>query len=149
MRRLQRRATPLARFAGGWDAARRGTSGYYIQSVPVALHAWLRHPTDYAPAVITSGPCGGDTDTLAAIAGAIVGSRVGPEGIPRTWRDGILDWPRSTRWIASQGARLHEVVASGRGSKRMGLPFLPLLFRNGAFATIVIAHGLRRLLSPY
>jgi len=127
----------------------RGPSGYCLQSVPVALHAWLRHPTDYRAAVIDAVHCGGDTDTTAAITGAIVGARVGPNGIPRPWRDGILDWPRSPKWITAQGARLSEVVSSGAPCKRMELPFLPLLLRNGVFALVVIAHGLRRLLPPY
>jgi ADP-ribosylglycohydrolase len=127
----------------------RGPSGYCLQSVPVALHAWLRHPADYRAAVSEVVHCGGDTDTTAAIVGAIVGARVGPEGIPQEWRDGILDWPRSPKWITAQGSRLGEVVASGTRCERMGLPFLPLLLRNAVFAAVVIAHGLRRVLPPY
>lgn len=130
-------------------SAGRGPSGFCLQSVPVALHAWLRHPTDFRAAVIAAVSCGGDTDTTAAIAGAIVGAQVGPDGIPRAWRDGISDWPRSTKWMTAQGRRLADVKASGTAGRRLELPFLPLLLRNGVFAAVVIAHALRRLLPPY
>jgi len=36
---------------------------------------------------------GGDTDTVAAIAGALLGARFGASGIPSDWRERIHGWP--------------------------------------------------------
>jgi len=127
----------------------RGPSGYCLHSVPVALHAWLRNPTDYRAAVTEVIRCGGDTDTMAAITGAIVGARVGPQGIPVEWRDGIVDWPLSVNWINAQAALLSAVIDSGVGRKRLKIPFLPFLLRNCIFACVVVGHLLRRSLPPY
>jgi len=57
-----------------------GVSGYMYHSVPVVLHAWFLNPRDYANAVTSIIRCGGDTDTTAAMLGAIVGSGVGRAG---------------------------------------------------------------------
>jgi ADP-ribosyl-[dinitrogen reductase] hydrolase len=60
----------------------RGVTGYMYHTVPVALYAWLRYPDDFRAAVQSAIRCGGDTDTVAAITGALVGIRVGKAGIP-------------------------------------------------------------------
>ena len=36
---------------------------------------------------------GGDTDTVAAIAGGLLGARWGASAIPTAWRDSIFGWP--------------------------------------------------------
>jgi ADP-ribosyl-[dinitrogen reductase] hydrolase len=78
----------------------RGPGGYCLESVPVALHAWMRNPTDIRSAVTETIRCGGDTDTMAAIVGGIVGARVGPMGIPKSWVDGLVDWPLTSKRLA-------------------------------------------------
>jgi hypothetical protein len=35
--------------------------------------------------------CGGDTDTNAAIAGALLGAVCGEAGVPRQWREAVLN----------------------------------------------------------
>ena len=49
----------------------RGVSGYMYHTVPVAIYAWLRYPDDYRSVVQSAIRCGGDTDTVAAITGAV------------------------------------------------------------------------------
>ena len=45
-------------------------------------------------AVITAAVAiGGDTSTVAAIAGALLGTKVGAHGIPAAWRHVVHDWP--------------------------------------------------------
>ncbi|MBN1910183.1 MAG: ADP-ribosylglycohydrolase family protein [Pirellulales bacterium] len=69
-------------------ASRLGCSGYVVDSVPLALcaaartdsgsfHEMLRH-------VVT---CGGDTDTIAAIAGQVTGARLGLSALPASLLD--------------------------------------------------------------
>jgi len=137
-------------FAAAIDCA-QGVSGFTLHTVPVAVQVWLRHADDYATAVETVIRCGGDTDTVAAIVGGIVGARVGPAGVPVAWLDGLREWPRSVRWMRELARRL---AAAGEGSPAPApVPLNPLLLlllaRNAFFMACVLAHGLRRLLPPY
>ena len=135
-------------FAAALGAGER-VSGYVYQTVPVALHAWLRFPRDYRQAVLTVVYCGGDTDTTGAIVGAIVGAGVGPGGVPAEWRASLWEWPRTMDWMTRLGVQLAAVRADGLPQRPLSLPFLPLLARNIFFAFVVLAHGFRRLLPPY
>lgn len=126
-----------------------GVSGYMYHTVPVVLHAWLRHQNDYRSAISDVIRCGGDTDTTAAILGGIVGSRVGKAGIPQEWVDGLGEWPRSTSWIEKLGKRLAEVCPQGIRQRALPIPVYGLFLRNLFFMSIVLVHGFRRLLPPY
>ena len=127
----------------------RGVSGYAFQSVPVAIYAALRHRSDFASALSEAIACGGDTDTVGAIAGALVGARVGVAGIPAPWRRGIVEWPRSLSLLQRVGERLDRQLEapSALGPVPYFWPAIPL--RNLTFLAIVLAHGFRRLLPPY
>jgi ADP-ribosylglycohydrolase len=67
------------------DSARewRGVSSEVIGSVCWSLYAFLRSPDDYWETVCTAITAGGDTDSTAAMAGGIVGARVGVKGLPQ------------------------------------------------------------------
>ncbi|MCZ2341592.1 MAG: ADP-ribosylglycohydrolase family protein [Bacteroidales bacterium] len=130
----------------GWN---RGVSGYVAHTVPVALYAFLRHPDDYQAAITAIIRCGGDTDTVAAITGALVGIRVGKAGIPAAWRARWVDWPRSLAHMESLG---HQLAArSWQHTPQRGVPFAgwAIPFRNLLFLVIVLGHVLRRGLPPY
>ena len=135
-------------FASSIGAGER-VSGYVNQTVPVAIHAWLSFPNDYRSAVQAVIRCGGDTDTTAAIVGAIVGAGVGKEGIPAEWLSALFEWPRTVGWMERLGAQLVEVLETGSPQTPLALPFLPVAARNLLFTTIVLAHGFRRGLPPY
>ena len=70
--------------ATGVDGAdgRFGIAPHVTPSVLWALYAALRHPGDYVEAIATAIEPGGDVDTTAAMAGAIVGAAVGLQGLP-------------------------------------------------------------------
>jgi ADP-ribosyl-[dinitrogen reductase] hydrolase len=123
----------------------KGPSGYCMESVPAALQAWMRHPTDFRAAVLDAIHRGGDTDTTGAITGAIVGARVGVAGIPEDWLRGMVDWPRSTAWIGTIGAMLHGVAVTGKPTKPLRLSHPVLLLRNAVFTGILITHLVRRI----
>ena len=66
-----------------------GTQGFV--RVAFRLAFWhLRHTEDFAAAMIDVVNRGGDTDTNAAITGALLGARLGVDAIPRSWRDAVL-----------------------------------------------------------
>ena len=122
-----------------------GVTGYVMDTVPAAIHAYLSHQEDYRRAVMSVIECGGDADTTAAIVGGIVGAGVGPEGIPNSWISRLRDWPRSTGWIRRLG-----LAFSADATNRSPKLFAPaILLRNLFFLAVVLLHGFRRLLPPY
>lgn len=135
-------------FAASIGAGQRVT-GYVNQTVPVAVHAWLSFPSDYKSAVLAVIRCGGDTDTTAAITGAIVGAAVGTSGIPVEWLLALAEWPRTVNWMQRLAGQVAEVQATEMPQTPLGLPIVPLLARNLLFTGVVLAHGFRRLLPPY
>lgn len=62
--------------------SQHGISGYMYHTVPCFIQVWLRHTGDFAGGLREIVSAGGDTDTTGAILGAILGARVGKEGIP-------------------------------------------------------------------
>ncbi len=126
-----------------------GVSGYVLRTVPAALHVWLSQPRDFASAVSNVIRLGGDTDTTAAIVGAIVGSRVGRAGIPHEWRRKLWEWPRSVAWMERLADALQSSVEDGpprRAPSSLPGAGLP---RNVLFITAVVGHVVRRLFPPY
>jgi ADP-ribosyl-[dinitrogen reductase] hydrolase len=126
----------------------RGVTGYAYHSVPVALYAWLRYPDDFRTALIAVLDCGGDTDTVGAIAGALMGARLGSGAIPQNWQEGICDQPRSLVLLVKIAEQLSRQKAA-RESLGPVRYFWPLLgIRNFIFLVTVLCHGFRRLLPP-
>jgi ADP-ribosyl-[dinitrogen reductase] hydrolase len=126
-----------------------GITGYIYHSVPIAIHAWLKNPIDYRSAVTSVIRCGGDTDSVAAIVGGIIGASVGRDGIPPEWRSNMMVWPRSMRWMEQLGNQLESAIQSGSTDDPIRLPVAGLLARNVLFITIVLFHGFRRVAPPY
>lgn len=127
----------------------RGVTRYSLHVVSVAIYAWLHHPRDFRTAMVNTLECGGDTDAVGAILGALIGAVVGRQGIPRDWLDAICDWPRSVSFIE----RVATTLAEQRGTQTSREPvpwFWPgLIPRNVLFLAIVLSHGFRRLAPPY
>jgi ADP-ribosylglycohydrolase len=118
-------------------------TGYIYQTIPAALHAWMRYPRDYREAVLGVIACGGDTDTLAAITGAIVGAGVGEQGIPAHWVDGIIEWPHSVRWMRKLGQRLALHTDDSVADRVPGVSVPALMLRNAVFLLVVLLTLLR------
>ncbi len=56
-----------------------------LNSVPTAIYCFLKQPKSYKDSVIYAISLGGDTDTIASMAGAISGAYLGIEAIPQEW----------------------------------------------------------------
>jgi ADP-ribosyl-[dinitrogen reductase] hydrolase len=122
----------------------RGVSGYVYRTVPLALYAWYHHFGDFEATLSGLFNCGGDTDTVGAIAGAMTGAVVGEQGIPSDWLGGIADWPRGVPLLREVADRLAQ------GENWPVSYFWPAaLPRNILFLVVVLLHGFRRLLPPY
>jgi ADP-ribosylglycohydrolase len=126
-----------------------GVTGYAFHTVPVALYSCLRHPKDFREALSAVLSCGGDTDTVGAIVGALMGAAVGKSNIPSEWRNGIIEWPRSLRFLERLAGRIADVAQGRTDATEMPFFWPGLLPRNLLFLGIVLGHGFRRLLPPY
>jgi ADP-ribosylglycohydrolase len=60
----------------------QGISAFVTPSLLWSLYAFLRSPDDYWETICTAIGVGGDTDTMAAITGAISGARLGVAALP-------------------------------------------------------------------
>jgi ADP-ribosyl-[dinitrogen reductase] hydrolase len=139
----QRGATVAMLAADGGLA--RGVTGYAFHSVPIAIYAWARHRGDFRAALEAAYACGGDTDTVGAMVGALAGLEMGEAGIPAEWRQNLRDWPRTISWIRRLAISLDSTRSSQPvPSPRWVWPLVPL--RNVWFLLIVLVHGLSRLI---
>ncbi|HJR16472.1 MAG TPA: ADP-ribosylglycohydrolase family protein [Gemmatimonadales bacterium] len=86
----------------------RGISAFVIPSILWSLYAFLRSPDDYWETICTAIGVGGDTDTMAAIAGAISGARVGVRGLPPELVARVND---RGEWGATELTELAEACA--------------------------------------
>ncbi|GBD15202.1 ADP-ribosyl-[dinitrogen reductase] glycohydrolase [bacterium HR26] len=59
-----------------------GTSSYVAEAVAAAFYCFAAHPDDFAAAVLTAVNAGGDTDSIAAMTGALAGAYLGAQAIP-------------------------------------------------------------------
>lgn len=121
----------------------RGVSGYIGHTMPVAISAWFIHYGDFRKTIETVVSLGGDTDTVAAIAGALAGLSAAPSGIPADWVSRLVDYPHGPRYFS----QLADSMAEGRTDHTA---FSWWLFPRGLiFTAIVLGHGFRRLLPPF
>ena len=60
-----------------------------LNSVPTAVYAFLRWSRSFRDVVTYAISLGGDTDTIACMAGALVGGYRGMQDIPKAWRDRV------------------------------------------------------------
>lgn len=91
-------------------ASALGTSVAALDAVPAAVCAVLHHPRSYSDTIAFAIELGGDTDTIASMAGAISGALLGMSAIPDAWlqrmdgvghvqdlADQLADTPHATR----------------------------------------------------
>jgi ADP-ribosylglycohydrolase len=80
-----------------------------ITSVPYVIGLFLTYPTDYETAVLTAVNAGLDSDSTAAMVGALVAANCGSQVIPTEWRD-FRPW----YWTeaANLGDQLYEVAVT-------------------------------------
>jgi ADP-ribosylglycohydrolase len=86
-----------------------GEYGYVVHCVEIAFWCAVHRPA-FEEALIFLAEAGGDTDTNAAVAGALLGARDGEVGIPPRW----LDQLRDARGVSALAERL--ITAASRTS---------------------------------
>jgi poly(ADP-ribose) glycohydrolase ARH3 len=78
------------------------------RSVPSASYVALTHSSNFRGAIQAAISLGGDTDTIAGMAGAIVGAHVGERGLPKEWLEQLEDGPRGRSFARGLAERLFE-----------------------------------------
>jgi ADP-ribosylglycohydrolase len=75
-------------------------NGYVVTALQAAwsaIYATREQDTPFEAALRLAVSIGDDTDTVAAIAGSLVGAWCGGTVIPRSWRQGLAGWPHVYR----------------------------------------------------
>jgi len=88
-RKLKRMVTLLPRAPLGEVTKEMGNGIAAHEAVPAALYAFLRNPNSFSKAVLYAISLGGDTDTIASMAGALSGAYLGESAIPLLWREEV------------------------------------------------------------
>ncbi|MEK7512006.1 MAG: ADP-ribosylglycohydrolase family protein, partial [Patescibacteria group bacterium] len=89
---------------------KNGTSCFSLESIPFSMATFLRHPTDFRAGVLEAVNAGGDTDSNAAMVGALIGANCGVEAIPEEWRNFRKEFEEPVRL----GEEFHRVFFSIR-----------------------------------
>ena len=86
-------------------AALLGNSSAGYESVPAAIYSAAAHGS-FEAAVTFAVCCGGDTDTIGAMAGAIAGARTGASAIPARWADALEQGPKGRAHVEALADQL-------------------------------------------
>lgn len=81
------------------------SKGYTLRTLAAGLWAYS-FGTDFRTALQAIVAAGGDTDTNGAVAGALLGARMGYAALPEAWVQGLLD----RDLLAERAARLFEML---------------------------------------
>jgi len=76
--------------------ARLGNTGWVVHTIASSFFCFLKTVEDFEATVVAAVMGGGDTDTIAAIAGALSGAHNSASGIPARWLEGVEDRERLT-----------------------------------------------------
>ena len=110
-----------SKFAAALDAIQRGlesgascsqmssTLGTGIaayEAVSTALYCFLRHPNSFEQVIHEAVFIGGDTDTIASMAGGIAGALLGEQAIPPSWLNAVREERYTVAYIRELADRL-------------------------------------------
>jgi ADP-ribosylglycohydrolase len=70
------------------------------KSFPGAVHAMLKHPSDFRTATLETIAAGGDSAARASMIGAWIGAELGLQGVPAEWRKKLTAGKRIAESIA-------------------------------------------------
>ncbi|MFV2195436.1 ADP-ribosylglycohydrolase family protein [Nocardiopsis sp. LOL_012] len=70
-----------------------GDNGFVVRALQAAWSAVVREPHGFTPSLHAAVRAGHDTDTVAAIAGALLGARWGVGAIPEGYVSAVHGWP--------------------------------------------------------
>ena len=125
------------------DEAERVEPAHYAESngwvVAALLGAWsaVSRASTYEDGVVAAVNGGGDTDTVAAIAGALLGARFGGSTVPIEWRRELHGWPGMR---ARDLVRLAVLTVRGGQPTAGGWPTAPRLADSYGSSDVIVPH---------
>jgi ADP-ribosyl-[dinitrogen reductase] hydrolase len=126
---------PLIAAAEAAEPASFVGNGWVVSALQAAVSAITHTPT-LRDALIAAVRAGNDTDTVAAITGALAGAKYGGSAVPFAWRRRLHGWPD---YRAHDLMRLAVLAAKGGKSDDEGWPASDTMPYRGASAT-KLAH---------
>jgi len=111
----------------------RGPGGYVLHSVNAGIEVWKEN-LGWEDAIVRVIQLGGDTDTVGAMVGGILGASGDFSGVKPEWQR-TLNWPQP---------RDYEAIRKG-----WQVPQARMVLDNLLILPIVLLHGMRRLFPPY
>lgn len=93
------------------EGGRLGTGIEAHEAVPTAIYCFACHPDSFRDTIRLAISLGGDTDTIAAMAGAIAGACLGERAIPEPWIDRTEAAP-TVRHLADRFVARRELVTN-------------------------------------
>lgn len=121
-----------------WDfekpIPRDGPTGYVVHTVNAALKIWRNHPNEIEKAIEETILLGGDTDSVAAIVGGLIGAKT---DLTKTNPDLLswMGWPQPP-----------EIMSLSEQTKA---PIGRIWLTHAVSLPIIVGYGFRRLLPPY
>ena len=97
---------------------RLGSNATALGSVATAVYCFLAHPRSFEDALIFSVNLGGDTDSVAAMTGAIAGALHGARAIPPRWRSALEEGETGAGYVEGLADRLLERHLAMRAPRR-------------------------------
>lgn len=99
----------LAKNVGGSaDLTALGNGIEALDSVPTAIAAFTLHPNSFSEAIGHAIMLGGDTDTIAAMTGALSGAYLGLEAIPPSLVNSLESSPKGRDYLLTLADRLYD-----------------------------------------
>lgn len=86
-----------------------GNNVVSVNSVPTAIYCALRYLDDFRGGVLAAVNLGGDTDTIGAMTGAILGAYNGAGSIPEEWFDKLENRRKGRDYIISLAEKLYDL----------------------------------------
>lgn len=96
-----------------------GTSLEANRSVATAIACFASHPDSYSDAVGRAIGLGGDTDTIAAMVGALCGARLGLQAVPPHLLAMLEDGRKGRSYLDGLATRLHELHLTRLASRQL------------------------------
>lgn len=129
------------------------STGYVVDSLEAALWCVLT-TNNYKECVLKAVNLGGDTDTIAAIAGSLAGALYGLDSIPTVWlnilkrKDYIIDmcqraydkWSRSNYKVCDIHAHIVPGVDDGASDLNMSIDILREAYAQGTRSIVCTSH---------
>ncbi len=129
----------------GWHS---GIRAQMLPSTLMATYCYLRYPTNFNRALQSAIGLGGDSESLGAIVGGLVGAHIGFDRIPKLLIQSLGGYPQGLRWIEEMSNRLsHWPHGMNDLSFAPPLPSDPLmqLLRSLFSIALVLLHFVLRL----